>query len=159
MPPAGLHRAGSSNEWPSDEAKKLTSQYKNIWDNAVDKGSWKNPTSYKAASVLILRWQDTDTHWPEKMAEEIAALRKTFEDRFNFDVQEQVLENNDRVQSAVNKHVIDFVYEKQDPDSLLIVYYAGHGSPGEYKGALTMQPLVLRCRSRRRHPRRALMIA
>ena len=34
----------------------------------------------------------------------------------------------------MQKHLAEFVYDEDDPRTLLIVYYAGHGAPGACMG-------------------------
>jgi len=36
------------------------------------------------------------------------------------------------------KHLADFVYDKDADNTLLIVYYAGHGVPGNAPGKLRL---------------------
>jgi hypothetical protein len=41
-------------------------------------------------------------------------------------------------QIQLNKHLANFVAERHDENGLLIVYYAGHGIPGNTPGQLTL---------------------
>jgi hypothetical protein len=42
------------------------------------------------------------------------------------------------VQVQINKHLADFVYEEDAEDTLLIIYYAGHGTPDSVTGRLLL---------------------
>jgi hypothetical protein len=41
-------------------------------------------------------------------------------------------------QAQVNKHLSEFVFDHDDTNTLLIIYYAGHGRPGESSGGLKL---------------------
>lgn len=67
-------------------------------------------------------------------------MAKLFEETFNYNVSQAHIksdsEKNPQVQ--VNAHVANFVYNEDGLDTLLIVYYAGHGSPGAKPGHLQL---------------------
>jgi predicted protein tyrosine phosphatase len=43
-----------------------------------------------------------------------------------------------RAQHQVNRYLADFVDDHDDANTLLIIYYAGHGRPGEARGSLKL---------------------
>lgn len=45
---------------------------------------------------------------------------------------------NRSVQVQVNKHLADFLYEEDAEDTLLIIYYAGHGMSDPVTGRLLL---------------------
>jgi Caspase domain len=65
---------------------------------------------------------------------QIRDLKSVFESRYHFSVSEQSLnpitERKKSAQKLLQKCLADFVDEEDEKDSLLIVYYAGHGNPG-----------------------------
>jgi hypothetical protein len=46
------------------------------------------------------------------------------------------------VQVQINKHLADFVYDEDEEDTLLIIYYAGHGTPDSVTGRLLLAGYV-----------------
>lgn len=56
-----------------------------------------------------------------------------------------MLENNPdkSAQVQANKHLADFVYDHDGANTLLIIYYAGHGQPGDVPGGLHLTGSVL----------------
>lgn len=85
---------------------------------------------HKACAVLMISWDDElDDLGTSK---EINELGEIFEDLFNFKVvKKRILKDHRSPQVQVQKILGDFVYDYDSPVTLLIVYYAGHGIPGE----------------------------
>ncbi|KAI9894818.1 MAG: hypothetical protein M1814_000037 [Vezdaea aestivalis] len=71
---------------------------------------------------------------------EVKELEKTLKDFYRYKVCCQVIETGQGVdsQAAFNKYLADFVYHESGVDTLLIVYYAGHGWHGN--GQLKLMP-------------------
>jgi Caspase domain len=65
---------------------------------------------------------------------QIRDLKAVLESRFHFTVLEQSLnpitDKKKSAQKLLQKCLADFVDKEDEKDSLLIVYYAGHGNPG-----------------------------
>lgn len=57
----------------------------------------------------------------------MAKLKEVFEKDYQFTVVETFLDKNVGPQKQLNKHLAAFVADYDDEDTLLIVYYAGHG--------------------------------
>lgn len=92
-----------------------------------DLGSTGKP--HRQAAVLMLSWAEEldDLHTQG----EISELRTVFEELFNYQVMERKLSGTKKAGLEIAKHLIDFVTEYDAESALLIVYYAGHGIPGE----------------------------
>ena len=108
--------------------------YRQCWDKALA----TNPKKY--AKVLLLRFAngtcDLDTE------AEVNQLISTFEDSLHYQTFTKLLDptNKTRLHLQFQKHLADFAYDHDDPDSLLLVYYAGHGIPGrDYHGELQIR--------------------
>jgi hypothetical protein len=69
---------------------------------------------------LLLSWQNDDLG----VEAEIEPLRRVFEDRYHFEVQEYKIPSI-KPDKTLKKRIFDFL-EGDDKDTLLIVYYAGH---------------------------------
>lgn len=78
--------------------------------------------------------------------QQIKKLKSVFEERYNFTVSGQSLnpicEKKTSAQKLLQKCLANFVYEEDQPNTLLIVYYAGHGNPAA-EGGLLLQGCVL----------------
>lgn len=69
-------------------------------------------------------------------------LGAVFTDVFHYNVHHVCLKSDtgSTPQAQVNKAVANFVEEEDRPKRLLIVYYAGHGTPGQLPGDLRLSP-------------------
>lgn len=78
---------------------------------------------YTAVTALLLYWKENDID-PEK---EVDAIRKLFEQDFGFASLTFTIPPR-RAQQELNREISTFVanYSNQ-PDTLILVYYAGHG--------------------------------
>ena len=88
----------------------------------------ETPSSYTKVEVLLLCWENYYSDMATK--EEIDDLKATFEDQFNYHVEMGYLDVKTKVQVSVNAIMALFVAEHNNPNTLLIVYYAGHGKSG-----------------------------
>jgi hypothetical protein len=71
--------------------------------------------------------------------QKVSRLKKVLGERYRFNIQEKRLKDgNKTAQVQVNKYLADFVYDEDDRNTLLIVYYAGHGIPGYAPGQLML---------------------
>ncbi|KAK7991005.1 homeobox domain-containing protein [Apiospora arundinis] len=109
-----------------DEDETHDSKLKSLWDSEMgDPKSQSMP--YAKVSVLLLSWHkdiyDLNT------GEEVADLETLFKEKFMFETTKRVLTRDSRntAQSQVNYHLSEFVIRNDDVNTLLIVYYAGHG--------------------------------
>ena len=102
----------------------------------MDRGPYKNPSTYKKVEVLLLCWAENSNDFTTK--EEVGRLQSVFENRFRYNTHIEYLDNStpQRLQVRVNSKVATFVDNHDGPDTLLVVYYAGHGRPGGYYGSL-----------------------
>lgn len=129
---------GSSTvDYESQEAAE-NSKYQVLWSNTMDKGSYKNPSTYEKVEVLLLCWEDNSDDLTTK--HEVHQLSQVFRQRFHYNTHTEYLENKPqkKLQVQVNAKVANFVESRDGPRTLLIVYYAGHGRPGSYYSALEL---------------------
>ena len=70
--------------------------------------------------------------------QEVDELKDVFQNTFHYDVLHERLRNSQDkpTQQLVNKIVANWVYKCDKKKSLLIVYFAGHGRPGDKPGDL-----------------------
>ena len=132
-----LGRMFSMVDYESQEAKD-DSEYQVCWSNTMDKGSYRNPSTYKKVEVMMLCWADNSDDLATK--NEVNKLKSVFNNRFHYHAHTEYLDTKteQRLQVQVNAKVAAFVAAHDGPHTLLIVYYAGHGRPGNFYGALEM---------------------
>lgn len=67
-------------------------------------------------------------------------LAAVFKDTYNFSVYPRTLNTRQGRKTSVqiHKHLADFVYYEDGKDTLLIIYYAGHGVPDTTTGRLLL---------------------
>ncbi|KAG4435036.1 hypothetical protein IFR05_009492 [Cadophora sp. M221] len=105
------------------------------WSNWMSDGQKRS--FYKHVFVLLLSWHpDCDDMAVE---DEVKRLHKLFEETYNYEVKSFQIDSREpqSPQAQVNYEVAHFVREHDHKDdSLFIIYYAGHGSPGKSPGYL-----------------------
>lgn len=111
-------------------------EYQVLWNITMDQGKYNHPSAYDKVVVLLLCWAESADDL--KTTEEVNALKKVFEKRFKYHTTTEYLDNNKRpnLQVQLNSRVAAFVDANDGPNTLLIVYYAGHGKPGKMPGDL-----------------------
>lgn len=77
---------------------------------------------YKEVEVLLIRWEEDEleVEW------ELNELHKVFRDLYGFTT-EQFLIPSQNSHRKLNLKALRFVEEHENEDTLLIVYYGGHG--------------------------------
>ena len=118
------------------QAEKEESENQVCWSNMMDKGNFSSSSCYKNVEVLMLRWAGGSDDLG--VDQEVNDLKDVLENQFNFHVHVQSLENSlgPKLHSRINFIVSKFVHDCDGEDTLLIVYYAGHGGPGPEPGQL-----------------------
>ena len=113
-------------------------EYQVRWNITMDRGEYNHPSAYEKVEVLLLCWTRDSNDL--KTTEEVNALRLVFETRFRYHTTMASLDSNNKqkLQVQINKKVADFVGDHDGPNTLFIVYYAGHGKPGKIHGDLEM---------------------
>ncbi|MCJ1462367.1 hypothetical protein MMC07_000967 [Pseudocyphellaria aurata] len=136
-PEQPLSPDGSIIDVRSDEQKN-DSDLRVLWSKVMDQGPYRNPSTYSEVEALFICWAENSDDLAT--SEEVNRLRSVLENRFNYHVQVQLLDNqtDNRLQVRINRIVADFVDDRGGPNTLLIVYYAGHGRPGSYYGSLEL---------------------
>ncbi|KAL9006286.1 MAG: hypothetical protein Q9188_000943 [Gyalolechia gomerana] len=112
------------------------SKYQVSWANVMAEGKYLTPSIYQNVEVLILCWAEHSSDFDTK--EEVSKLKSVLEEGFRYHVTVVRLDAKaeKRLQVQVNAEVAGFVGNYDGPNNLLIVYYAGHGKPGEFVGDL-----------------------
>ena len=137
-----LHDPSTVDYESADEID--ASKHQVLWSNIMDKGNYIKSSGYNKVQVLLLCWdQASDDLATQK---EVEKLKAVFVDRFGYDATIAKLNANARrrLQVQVNAKVANFVDVHDGPNTLLIVYYAGHGKPGKFFGDLEIFGFVLR---------------
>ena len=111
-------------------------EYQVQWNITMGQGKYNHPSTYDKVVVLLLCWAQSSNDL--KTTEEVNALRLVLEDRFKYHTTTEYLDNDNkqRLQVQLNSIVAAFVGANDGPNTLLIVYYAGHGKPGKIHGDL-----------------------
>lgn len=108
------------------------------WSKVMDQGPYKNPSTYRKVAALFLCWTENSNDLATE--DEVNRLRSVLQEQFNYHVQVKSLDNyiEKKLQVRINRILAEFVHEHDGPNTLLIVYYAGHGRPGPYYGQLEL---------------------
>ena len=137
--PNKKRKASEAVQYPPDETivrwdqdyEKQNSDLQLAWDQKMLEGKQYTSTKcYKEVHVLMISWDEPSDDL--KVQAEVKALGDVFRDIYNFSVHPVSLRNNTNKlpRHQIQKYVGDFVYDFDSPKSLLIVYFAGHGTPG-----------------------------
>ena len=105
----------------------------------MDKGkNYLKPSTYTKVEALLLCWDDNSDDLTTKA--EVKRLEAVLKNDFGYHAEIFYLDNHieQRLQVILNAVVAEFVRKHDGPNTLLMVYYAGHGRPGSYYGALEL---------------------
>ena len=127
----------STSDYQS-EAEKQDSELQITWNRVMDEDQYKNSRTYTKVTVLLLCWEHSCSDLITK--QEVDDLKATFEIKFNYHVEIKYLDvdGEKKLQVRVNSIVAAFVHDHDGPNTLFIVYYAGHGRPGGEYGDLEL---------------------
>ncbi|KAL8848727.1 MAG: hypothetical protein Q9221_006271 [Calogaya cf. arnoldii] len=134
------HNKKASKVDYDDEDEQLNSDCQLVFDQNAQvsrQSSWL----YDKVAVLLISWDgscdDLNTKGETFKVDDIARM---FRETYKYKVQNVRLKSNGvrLPQVQVNKSIADFVYEEDGPSTLLLVYYAGHGTPGQRHGSLEL---------------------
>ena len=77
-----------------------------------------------------------ETRQRQLTSSQLLELGGVLEGRYGFETRLERMDLRTHPQVQAAKHVADLVFERDDPEHLLIVYYSGHGSADEYNRLL-----------------------
>ncbi|KAI4092361.1 MAG: hypothetical protein LQ339_007958 [Xanthoria mediterranea] len=122
----------------NDENEQLNSDFQLIFDQNAQIGrqsSWR----YDKVAVLLISWDGSCDDLNTKG--EVDNLARMFHEIYKYKIQNVRLKSNSsrHPQVEVNKIMAEFVWEEDGPSTLLLVYYAGHGAPGQRPGNLELK--------------------
>ena len=112
---------------------------KRRWDQSALNGNFSRAPPYERVKVLLLSWRekccDNLNTW-----EEIDRLEHVLQNMFHYDTQRKYLCRHERtsVQVQITYIVAGFVNVPEGPNTLFIVYYAGHAIPANNSRELLM---------------------
>jgi hypothetical protein len=84
---------------------------------------------YQNVAVLLIKWADEIDQL--QTADEVEQVRGIFADEFNFPTKVIELNNITRPQLQLERNFIEFMAEYDGDQTLMIIYYTGHGSYDE----------------------------
>ena len=124
--------------------EKADSDYQLHWADIMDKGPYRTPLSYEKVEVMLLRWQDNCDDLDTKG--EVADLSNVFKKSFGFNVTIECLDDESTLPMRINAIISQWIYKHHAPNrnTLLIVYYAGHGKPGLIPGEMSLYGFVMK---------------
>ena len=114
------------------------SEYQVLRNITMDEGKYNQPSTYKKVEVLLLCWAQNSNDL--KTEREVKKLESILQTRFRYGTHIAHLDNDleQKLQVQLNAKVAHFVGEHDGTNTLLVVYYAGHGRPGKFYGDLEM---------------------
>ncbi|MCJ1423613.1 Phosphatidylinositol-4-phosphate 5-kinase [Sticta canariensis] len=115
-----------------DNTEKCNDELRDAFNNHVQKaGHYKTSSFYKEVKCLLISWDDDcdDLH----TGPEVDALANVLEKKMHFKVTRALLtdDGNHPAHFQVVRHIINFIWSEDGPQTLLLFYYAGHGSPNK----------------------------
>lgn len=84
---------------------------------------------YTQVNVLLIYWDKNDLNRVER---EVQELRSVFEETYKFNSVVFRIPTDKSCRKRLNHEIIGFVNNQSQRDSLIIIYYAGHCSPGKH---------------------------
>ena len=122
-----------------EEWAQTNSKLQVAFAGVMQEGNYPVSHTYNEVHVLLLSWDQQ--HDDLKVKEEVDDLETVFREIYHYDVQSSLLQRRDlkKAQSQINRIVAIWVDEKDAPNKLLIVYFAGHGGRGIKNGYLELR--------------------
>lgn len=126
-------RCGGSATFPSTLQSQGLSPQSEVVNSVNEALKGKPPRApYTKVSVLLLGWDVQHQGWDR----EVADLRNVFED-FNFTIfQDHKISLDEYAEDELMGLVSGFIRQCGGPESLLIIYYTGHGGVASDGGCL-----------------------
>ncbi|KAF2102303.1 hypothetical protein NA57DRAFT_54220 [Rhizodiscina lignyota] len=119
---------------PDDEQKsQLAASEMQLWWN-----EGCGSTGYKHVAVLLVKWIDELDDL--KCGEEVYRLRDVFRDSFHYEAEVVELNIATNVDIQLSLHFTTFLKKHDGQDTLIVVYYSGHGSHEKKLETLTLHP-------------------
>jgi hypothetical protein len=133
-----------------DPYERLDGALQRAWTSVMDQdGHYKTSPFYRKVKCLLISWHkdcdDLDTEEEVSLAmpwgwiqliNQVSKLGSLLETKFNYKVKRALLGHDPRHDPflQVTRSIVDFIWEEDGPNSLLMVYYAGHGAPKPRRG-------------------------
>ncbi|KAF2732832.1 hypothetical protein EJ04DRAFT_303169 [Polyplosphaeria fusca] len=104
--------------------QERAAQMQSWWDSEITK-AMDLPDGYQHVAVLLIKWTDElDELDTREEAEELEAV---FRDQFHYATKIVELNVSSKPQLQLNSFIADFVQKNDGPNTLMIIYYTGHG--------------------------------
>ena len=121
------------------------SEYENLWDRVIDNREQNRShrvSAYTKVEALLLSWDQSCSDIATKT--EVETLKAVFETQFGYHTTVGHLNAHveNKLQAQLKLKIALFVESYDGPDTLLLIYYAGHGRPGGENGDLYLYGLV-----------------
>ena len=128
----GPWAGAASNKNNSAASGDTSTELQNIWDETM-KGVGGVGLAHRSCAVLLISWEEELDDLGT--GEEVDELEAIFQNEYRYIVEKkQLVKERRSPQNQVQKILANFVYDYDDENTLLIVYYAGHGAPGKQEG-------------------------
>ena len=139
-----------------DKREQENSKFQIAWEQNSRNGK-KSESSYERAAVLLISWdiKCDDLKTKDEVnslsfslpctltVKQVERLERVFRDSYHYRVRKVLLTSTGKLpQVQTQWHVSNFVMDEDGPQTLLIVYYAGHGTPGSVPGQLELSGWV-----------------
>lgn len=117
-----------------DDTERSNDDLRHVFNDHMEEAHYKTSSFYKQVKCLLISWaeecDDLNT------GPEVADLANVLENKMHFKVTRALLVNDvdHLAQIQVAKHIINFIYNEDGARTLLLFYYAGHGSPKSMRG-------------------------
>ncbi|RDW74874.1 hypothetical protein BP6252_06016 [Coleophoma cylindrospora] len=125
----------TASPYRQDRAAPGNTTLQIAWDKSME-GIGGAGLPHRNTAVLMISWADELDDL--KTTKEVDDLATVFEDKFRYKVVKKRLEAGKRPQIQVQQYLANFVYDHDSNNTLLIVYYAGHGVHPGKPGQLTL---------------------
>ncbi|MCJ1428267.1 hypothetical protein MMC29_006176 [Sticta canariensis] len=107
-----------------EDVSSLNSRLQDQWDDLMRKADGR--ALHAQVCVLLISWEEVDEEWGEDEAE---ALAHIFENLYQYRIYRKRLTTQLSAQIQLTKFLADLIFEEDSEGTLLIIYYAGNGTP------------------------------
>ena len=139
-----------------DEHEQRDAALQLEWTSTMAACGGQNSSLYKQVKALVISWDEDSDDLNTKqevglgfsttslvIAEydlQVADFSTVLEELFHYKVVPALLKHGSEhlPQVQINHYISNFVFEEDGPNTLLIIYYAGHGVPDSDTGKLKL---------------------
>ncbi|KAI9815760.1 MAG: Phosphatidylinositol-4-phosphate 5-kinase [Pycnora praestabilis] len=126
---------GATTRFPASSLREENEQLKSFWNDHIHNKCNSNG-KYRKVAVLLISWAKGFDDL--EVEAEVNKLDDVFKNGFHYKTTRLQIDDKKPAQLLVNNGISTFMCDEFESESLMIIYYAGHGAAGRGPGELNL---------------------